>query len=48
MAIERKSLVREHLLYIGGGWRAGEGGGAGATSPATGEVFARDGGRRPG
>jgi acyl-CoA reductase-like NAD-dependent aldehyde dehydrogenase len=33
--------VREHLLYIGGDWRAGEGGGADATSPATGEVFAR-------
>jgi acyl-CoA reductase-like NAD-dependent aldehyde dehydrogenase len=33
--------VREHLLYIGGDWRVGEGGGADATSPATGEVFAR-------
>jgi acyl-CoA reductase-like NAD-dependent aldehyde dehydrogenase len=33
--------VREHLLYIGGDWRAGEGGGADAASPATGQVFAR-------
>jgi hypothetical protein len=33
--------VREHLLYIGGGWRAGAGGGADATSPVTGQVFAR-------
>ncbi|HMG62339.1 MAG TPA: aldehyde dehydrogenase family protein, partial [Streptosporangiaceae bacterium] len=33
--------MREHLLYIGGDWRAGEGGGADATSPATGQVFAR-------
>jgi acyl-CoA reductase-like NAD-dependent aldehyde dehydrogenase len=33
--------VREHLLYIGGAWRPGSGGGLDAVSPATGEVFAR-------
>jgi acyl-CoA reductase-like NAD-dependent aldehyde dehydrogenase len=32
--------VREHLLYVGGDWRPGEGGTAPATSPASGEVFA--------
>jgi len=39
--IGRESIVREHLLYVGGDWRAGEGGGADAASPATGQVFAR-------
>ncbi len=32
--------MREHLLYIGGGWRTGGGGSAEATSPSSGEVFA--------
>ncbi len=32
--------MREHRLYIGGRWRAGGGGTAGATSPSTGETFA--------
>jgi acyl-CoA reductase-like NAD-dependent aldehyde dehydrogenase len=32
--------VREHLLYIGGSWRAGEAGTATASSPSSGEVFA--------
>lgn len=32
--------MREHLLYVGGDWRPGEGGTAPATSPASGEVFA--------
>jgi acyl-CoA reductase-like NAD-dependent aldehyde dehydrogenase len=32
--------VREHLLYIGGGWRPGGGGAAAAVSPSSGETFA--------
>jgi succinate-semialdehyde dehydrogenase/glutarate-semialdehyde dehydrogenase len=32
--------VREHLLYIGGGWRAGRGEPAAAVSPSSGETFA--------
>jgi acyl-CoA reductase-like NAD-dependent aldehyde dehydrogenase len=32
--------VREHLLYIGGGWRKGGGGTEEAVSPASGESFA--------
>jgi acyl-CoA reductase-like NAD-dependent aldehyde dehydrogenase len=32
--------VREHLLYIGGGWRPGRGGAAAAVSPSSGETFA--------
>jgi acyl-CoA reductase-like NAD-dependent aldehyde dehydrogenase len=32
--------VREHLLYIGGGWRPGGGGAAAAVSPSSGEAFA--------
>ena len=32
--------MREHLLYIGGGWRPGGGGAAAAVSPSSGETFA--------
>ena len=32
--------MREHLLYIGGGWRKGGGGTAAAVSPSTGTEFA--------
>jgi acyl-CoA reductase-like NAD-dependent aldehyde dehydrogenase len=32
--------VREHQLYVGGGWRRGEGGTAPAISPSSGEIFA--------
>src|SRR5258708_12801564 len=32
--------MREHLLYIDGGWRRGSGGTAPATSPSSGETFA--------
>jgi acyl-CoA reductase-like NAD-dependent aldehyde dehydrogenase len=32
--------VREHLLYIGGGWRPGGGRAAAAVSPSSGETFA--------
>ena len=32
--------MREHLLYIGGGWRPGGGGAAAAVSPSSGEAFA--------
>jgi succinate-semialdehyde dehydrogenase/glutarate-semialdehyde dehydrogenase len=32
--------MREHLLYIGGGWRRGGGGTVPAVSPSTGEPFA--------
>jgi acyl-CoA reductase-like NAD-dependent aldehyde dehydrogenase len=32
--------VREHLLYIDGGWRAGAAGNASASSPSSGEIFA--------
>jgi acyl-CoA reductase-like NAD-dependent aldehyde dehydrogenase len=32
--------VQEHLLYVGGGWRHGNGGTMPASSPATGEQFA--------
>jgi acyl-CoA reductase-like NAD-dependent aldehyde dehydrogenase len=32
--------MREHLLYIDGSWRPGEGGTATATSPSSGEAFA--------
>ncbi|MGO9294473.1 MAG: aldehyde dehydrogenase family protein [Streptosporangiaceae bacterium] len=32
--------MREHLLYIGGSWRPGEGGTAAAVSPSAGETFA--------
>ena len=32
--------MREHLLYIDGGWRRGSGGTAEATSPSSGETFA--------
>jgi len=34
------TTVREHALYVGGGWRAGSGGTAEATSPSTGQAFA--------
>ena len=34
------TTVREHLLYVGGGWRPGGGGTAEATSPSTGTTFA--------
>jgi hypothetical protein len=30
--------MREHLLYIGGGWRAGRGGTAESTSPSSGKT----------
>ena len=33
--------MREYQLYIGGGWRAGQGGTAPAVSPSSGETFAR-------
>ena len=32
--------MRDHGLYIGGAWRTGGGGTAGAVSPSTGETFA--------
>ena len=32
--------MREHLLYIGGGWREGRGEPAEAVSPSSGETFA--------
>ena len=32
--------MREHLLYVGGGWRHGGGGTAEAASPSTGKTFA--------
>src|SRR5215470_19091290 len=34
------TTVREHLLYVGGGWRHGGGGTAEAASPSTGKTFA--------
>src|ERR1700738_4121918 len=36
----RRPVMRQHLLYIDGGWRGGRGGTAEATSPSSGETFA--------
>ena len=39
-AKEQRQAMREHLLYIGGGWRQGGAGTMPATSPSSGEEFA--------